>query len=493
MWEMEKRKFIVPVFVLILCVAGTVTMYAGNRTGSNAADGKVPAKNVRLQSKQTKTKIKLNKKKATIYVGKKLKLKVQGVKAKKVQWYTSNKKIATVKKGTVKAKKKGSVTITAKVNGKKYKCKITVKKLKKPAVINKTTQMQALFDRLDEGENMLVSPLSLKYALSMAANGANNTARQGIESFLKTKTDTANSDLKKAMDMAEKDSMINISNSFWYRDTYTINSDYEKLLKKYYYADINKELFNSDTVHKINQWVYDKTDGMIDKIIDDVNEGDIAILINAILFEGKWTVPFKHEDTYKGNFTKADGKKVQTEMMKGSVWNYYENDKATGFEKTYGKNGEYSFIAILPKTKGNFKISDLKMDEFLVSGTNAYEVYIHLPKFEYRWESSLIKPLKQTSVKHIFNSAINPLNKMFLPTGQSIYVSDIMQSCKVIMEEDGTKAAAVTATVVKATSVPNKNYKTKTVKLNRPFAYIIKNNQTDEIMFMGKVIDPTQK
>lgn len=489
-----KKKFIVPVLVLMLCIAAAMPMYADNNTGSSAADGKVPAKNIRLQSKKTKTKIKLNKKKANVYVGKKLKLKVKGVKAKKVKWYTSNKKIATVKKGVVKAKKKGRVTITAKVNGKKYKCKITVKKfVKKPQVKNKTTKMQTLFDRLDKGKNMVVSPLSLKYALSMAANGANDTARQGIESFLDTKTDTANSDLKKTMDMAENDSMLTISNSFWYRDIYTINSDYEKRLKEYYNADINKEIFDSSTVKKINQWVYDKTDGMIDKIVDEITRDDIAFVMNAILFEGKWTVPFEHEDTSKETFTKADGTKVKADMMKGTVRRYYENTKATGFEKTYGKNGEYSFIAILPKAKGNFKISDLNIDEFLVSGTNAYEVYIHLPKFEYCWESSLTDSLEQTSVKHIFNPLINPLDKMFLPTGENIYVGDIMQSCKVIMDEDGTKAAAVTSTLVKATSVPIKNYKTKTVKLNRPFAYIIKNNKTDEIMFMGKVMDPTQK
>lgn len=74
-----------------------------------------------------------------------------------------------------------------------------------------------------------------------------------------------------------------------------------------------------------------------------------------------------------------------------------------------------------------------------------------------------------------------------------MYVSDILQSCKVIMDEDGTKAAAVTITTVKATCAPGGKIKVKTVNLNRPFAYVIKNNKTNEIMFMGKVSDPTQE
>ncbi len=96
----------------------------------------LPATGVSAASK----KVKLNKTKATIYVGKTVKLKVKNTK-KKVKWSTSNKKVATVtKKGKVKGKKAGKATITAKVGKKKYKCKIKVKAKKKPQITKKTTQ-----------------------------------------------------------------------------------------------------------------------------------------------------------------------------------------------------------------------------------------------------------------------------------------------------------------------------------------------------------------
>lgn len=489
----KMKKVLVTIMTLALIAASLCIMPAN---AENNLNNKITG--IRINAPKSKAKIRINKKKATMYVGKKLKLKIKGIKAKKVKWSSSNKKVATVKKGIVKAKKKGRVIITAKVKGKKYKCKISVKKKKNTSYITlpalKGTQIgQSMLDSLYDGKNIIVSPLSLKYALAMAANGADTTARKGIERYLDTSVKELNNDLKRQMDVAKKDSMLHIANSFWYRDSLTIEPQYEKMLKNCYYADINKEKFNAELVPKINQWVCDNTDGMIKKIIEEIGRDEYAYLINALLFKGKWTEPFKHELTSPEVFTKADNKKVRVDMMEDTVWDYYENKYATGFEKTYGKNEEYSFVAVLPKKKGDFKLSQLNLNDFLKRKTNKYKVYIYLPKFEYSWKDSLSEPLQKTDVKYIFDAQINPLKNMFCKTNASIYVSDILQSCKIIMDEDGTKAAAVTITTVKATSALGGKTKVKTVNLNRPFAYVIKNNKTNEIMFMGKVLDPTQK
>lgn len=490
----NKMKKVLATIMTLALIAGSLYIMPAN--AENSLNKKITG--IRLNSAKTKVNIKINKKKATMYVGKKLKLKIKGVKAKKVKWSSSNKKVATVKKGIVKAKKKGKVTITAKVKGKKFKCKISVKKKKNTNHITlpalKGTQIgQNLLDSLYDGKNIIVSPLSLKYALAMAANGANTTAREGIEKYLDTSVKELNNDLKRQMDVAKKDSMFHIANSFWYRDSLVIEPEYEKKLKNCYDADINKEIFNAELVPKINQWVYDNTDGMIKKIIEEIGKDEYAYLINALLFKGKWTEPFKHELTSPEVFTKSDNKKVRVDMMEDTVWDYYENEYATGFEKTYGKNEEYSFVAILPKKKGEFKLSQLNLNDFLKKKTNIYKVFIYLPKFEYSWKDSLSEPLQKTDVKYIFDAHINPLKNMFCKANVGMYVSDILQSCKVIMDEDGTKAAAVTITTVKATCAPGGKIKVKTVNLNRPFAYVIKNNKTNEIMFMGKVSDPTQE
>lgn len=178
--------------------------------------------------------------------------------------------------------------------------------------------------------------------------------------------------------------------------------------------------------------------------------------------------------------------------MNDTVRTYFENEHAVGFEKTYGENKEYSFIAILPKKKSNFKISDLEVDKLLTTETNKYDVNIYIPKFTYNWDDELTKVLSNTKIKSLFDYKKNPLGNLFINFDERIYVDTINQSCKIIMDEEGTKAAAVTTIMAHATTALTEPRERKTVKLNRPFAYIIRDNNTKEVMFMGKAINITQ-
>ena len=155
------KKVVVTIMTLALIAASLCIMPAN---AENNLNNKITG--IRVNAPKSKAKIRINKKKVTMYVGKKLKLKIKGIKAKKVKWSSSNKKVATVKKGIVKAKKKGRVIITAKVKGKKYKCKINVKKKKNTSYITlpalKGTKIgQSMLDSLYDGKNIIVRPLSL--------------------------------------------------------------------------------------------------------------------------------------------------------------------------------------------------------------------------------------------------------------------------------------------------------------------------------------------
>ncbi|MFQ9515847.1 MAG: serpin family protein [Eubacterium sp.] len=470
------------ILILTLCAAYIPPMGNAEVLASSTQQSKGAA--------SKKKKISLNKKKATIRAHQTIMLKLKNAKKKKVKWSSSNKKVATVsKKGKVRALKKGKVTITAKYKGKKYKCKIKVKKAVKSVNGSTLLQSEYLLDKLYNKKNIIISAASLNMALGMVANGAVSNAKKDLEKYLGKPLDEYNQYSLKLMNRAAKDSMLTLANGVWYRDDYNIKPFFNDAVKKYYNAEVKKAPLDNSTVQEINQWASNNTEGMIQEIIKEIPEETAVVLTNALLFKGEWTVPFEANYTRKENFTKFDGKKVKVDMMHTDEYAYYENDYAVGFEKTYGKKEKYSFIAILPKIEGEFKLSNLELESFLKSKTGKYKVNISMPKFTYDWEDNgaLTAVLKTSGIQSIFDWTANPLGNM-LQTSESVYATDISQACKIIVDEKGTKAAAVTSVSCKATSyIPEPS---KTVSLDRPFGYIIMDNTTKDVLFMGKVVTP---
>lgn len=466
---------------------------------------------IRIENKIYKTnfkekykKIHLNKKSANLFVGSTVKLKLNGAKAKKVTWKSANKKIAVVsKKGIVRAKKEGKTTITATYNGKKYKCKVTVKK-KEPQLsadqMNGSDILQSAYmlDRFNSNKNTIYSPLSLNITLGMVANGASDSVRQDLENYIGKNTNDYNKEIQNLMESSKNDEMLHLANGVWYKDVYAINSDFNDVLKNYYAASIKASPFDSTTVNDINHWADDNSDGMIKEMIKELDPYASVVLGNVLLFNGKWTSPFENYDIKKRAFTKTDGTTVNVDLMSARESIYYENAYATGFEKTYGENKEYSFIGILPKKTGKFTLSGLDIEGLLQTKTDRYKVDIQLPKFTYSLNTAELKPdlteiLKGTSINSMFMASKNPIcNMLIMPPNNSAYVSDVVQSCKIVVDAEGTKAAAVTVVIVKETSsIVTAPELTKKVILDRPFAYIIKDNHTGSVLFMGKVLDPS--
>ena len=486
-----------PRLMVVLCVIciSLPTGVTANSPVNMWAEQRIDAlKSPKLKSK--KKKICLSKKKVTLKVGQKKKLKLKNAKTKKVKWSSSNKKVASVTKaGKVKGLKKGKAIITAKYKKKKYKCRITVKKASDvlPKSIDGSTLLQSVFllDSLYKNENIIVSPVSLNLALGMAANGATDEAKTALEKYLGKNVSEYNQYASLFMEKAKSDEMITLANGVWYKDGYCIKPNFSNQITQYYDAELKRAPFDQSTIDQINQWASDHTKKMIPKVINEIPRDSVAILANALLFEGKWTNAFKGEDTYKRTFTKINGTKEDVDMMSATENIYYENDYAVGFEKTYGNDARYSFIAVLPKKKGEFKLSSLNLSEFLKTKTTKYHVQIVMPKFSYSWDDELTNTLKNTNVKIIFDESKNPLGNL-VESPYPVYASDVFQACKITVDEEGTKAAAVTTLIVKTTSaIVNSN--SKEVVLDRPFGYIIMDNKTNEVLFMGKVIEPGDK
>ena len=215
-----------------------------------------------------------------------------------------------------------------------------------------------LFKRMNkssEGENVLISPLSIQLALAMTANGAKGQTLAEMESLLGGDMDIneLNAFLKSYTDSLHSGEKykLNIANSIWFRDEadrLNVNQSFLQTNADFYGAQIYKADFNdAKTVDDINNWVKLQTDGMIEKIIDRISNATVMYLINALCFDAEWQKQYDLTDIYKGDFKNINSDYKRVDMMRSEENRYIETDNAKGFLKYYAGK-KYAFVALLP-------------------------------------------------------------------------------------------------------------------------------------------------
>lgn len=348
---------------------------------------------------------------------------------------------------------------------------------------------------IKDNENSLISPLSVILALSMTTNGAaNQTLEQMREALAKDiSLDDLNAYLYTYVKNLpnEKDSKLNIANSIWFRDDASRLSVEEDFLQKnadYYNASAYKSAFDNQTLLDINNWVKAKTDGLIDKILDEIRDDAVMYLINALVFDAKWEKIYSKEFVKKGDFTAFDGTKKSVDMMDSEEKLYLEDEKATGFIKPY-KNNKYSFVALLPNQgiSINDYIDSLTGESFykIINEPKNNLVSASLPKFSYEYKITMNEPLKGLGMTDAFSASVADFSKLGKSTIGNLYIGEVIHKTFISVGELGTKAGAVTKVEIRDTSQPEYKY----VILNRPFVYAIIDNATTLPIFIGTVID----
>ena len=350
------------------------------------------------------------------------------------------------------------------------------------------------------GENVMLSGLSLNFALAMLANGADNEALTALEDFLGRDVQTLNSCYSDFMNREKSGSKnkLTISNSFWTDEAFPgeVREEYMQLLKDTYRAQVNEIPMNEKGIRKINQWAAKATDGLVKEALrlQDLTPDTSSIIINAILLDGKWESPFLADRTRDEEFTLADGSPIIVQGMHSQEYFYYENQYATGFRKDYDE-GEYYMIAVLPKKEGDFVLADLDLEGLIKSGKSTSDLHaelnIMLPKTDFEVKYDLSEMLKCAGLEQIFNDRYHNFPGIFESEDVDFcsYVSSVLQNDRLIIDEDGTKAAAVTSIMVdRCTSALTE--KLLQVYLNRPFAVLLMDAETEEPLFIAKIMKP---
>lgn len=347
-----------------------------------------------------------------------------------------------------------------------------------------------------EDPNVLISPLSIQLALAMTANGAKGDTKTEMETLLggEISLEELNEYLYTYVNNlpSEEDYKLEIANSIWFRDEenrLTVEESFLQTNADYYGAQAYKSAFDDQTVEDINNWVDQHTDGMIDEIIDVIPYEAVMYLINALVFDAEWQNVYNAEDIHDGTFTSLSGEERTVSMMHSEEYTYLDDGDATGFIKSY-KDGRYCFVALLPNEDVDIYeyIRGLTGEELLntLNNRQSSSVLVTMPKFSYEYELEMKGVLKALGMPTAFDRDTADFSALGQSTQGNLYITSVLHKTFISVDELGTKAGAVTMVEMSDECAPL--YELKVV-LDRPFVYMIIDNETNLPIFMGTVTD----
>lgn len=347
----------------------------------------------------------------------------------------------------------------------------------------------------DDGKNVFVSPLSMSLALSMLYNGAETQTREelknglGFTGLTDEQINVANRDLIKALMKADPKVAMEIANSIWYRNTFSVEPSFLAVNKDYLNAEVRSANFDAATVGLINSWVSTKTHDKIKTIVDRIDPATVMYLINAIYFKGIWQYKFDSQKTQKMDFSLYNGAKKQTDfMVQEGSFEYLQNELLTAVNLPYG-DGSFSMMALVPNEGKTYKdilaaMNDQNWSTWNNSLQKVEKVKIYLPKFKFSYKRSLNDDLKALGMSAMFTDEadLTRINR-----NGNLVVSEVLHKSFVEVNEEGTEAAAVTSVEIKLTSV---GPEIPMFMANKPFVFIIREKDTNSLLFMGVMNEP---
>ncbi|RCK74489.1 MAG: Serine protease inhibitor (serpin family) [Ignavibacteriae bacterium] len=357
-----------------------------------------------------------------------------------------------------------------------------------------------LFKRInerDKDKNIFISPLSVSFAIGMVLNGAGSQTYDSIKKTLFV-TDLSQTEInqsyKSLTDLllgVDPKVKFKIANAIFYRNNITIKNNFFDENKKYFNALIEGLDFATPaSVNKINKWANENTEGKIPIIVERISENEIMFLLNAVYFKADWKLPFDKSMTRDDWFKKSIKDSVACKMMTQEInAGYFENDNFQVIELPYS-NGAYSMGIILPKIGQNIDqiIKNLSEESLkqCFDQMEAREVKLFLPKFQIKYKIDLSPVLKSLGMSIAFDPENADFTKIY-EGPERAYITNVAHSTFVEVNEEGTEAAAVTSITIGITSIRDRIV----VRCDRPFLFMIKEKNTNSIVFIGKLVYPS--
>lgn len=343
------------------------------------------------------------------------------------------------------------------------------------------------------GENVLISPLSVLYALSMTANGADGETLAQMETVLGLPSETLNTWMYTYLRQFSKDDGLYLANAIWVKDdpALTVQTDFLQTNADYYDTDVYKAPFNRATCQDMNHWVEINTNGMIQDALDEISNEAVMYLLNTQAFDAKWEEKYKQEQLDDGTFTTESGEKQNVQMMWSQEWWYLEDDYATGFIKPY-KGYKFAFVALLPNEGVTMEayVDSLSAQQLLQMLSQPQEITVNvgIPAFEAAYEAPMKEALCEMGVSNAFDMVAADFSRMATHNEGNIYIERLLHKTCISVTAEGTKAATETTVEMDAPSAPPPGLE-EYVILDRPFLYMIMDCENQIPIFMGVTME----
>ena len=350
-----------------------------------------------------------------------------------------------------------------------------------------------------EDGNIFFSPASMFVAFSALYEGARgNTADQmqhafGFEPDLQARYN-ATAHLMSSVNRDDPNATLGMANALWPAVWFSPYDSYVDAVRGVYLADVESVDFTDDSdgggVKRINAWASENTNERITKVLkqDDVDADTALVITNAIYFKGAWKTPFPEADTYEGDFWRAPSESVRTDFMHERAPFQHASLDGIKIIKMPYEGDRLSMLVILPNGVGldilDGAVSIEQIDRWRQSLLWG-DVIVKMPKFVMETSYNLPAYLKGLGMTDAFSSSLADLSGIASTQGGNLYVSDAYHNAYVGVNETGTEAAAVTVIMDSVVSEAAR------FTANSPFIFIIQDDESGAILFMGRLSDPT--
>lgn len=342
-----------------------------------------------------------------------------------------------------------------------------------------------------EHSNWMISPFSASAALGMMANGAKENTLEEIKNTL----GFSNFDInglneyyrKLTTELLELDNtaQLNFANAIWIKEGLPIYDSFVNVNRKMYDAEVrNLDFSSQEAPNIINDWCADKTNGNITEVYSSSPSGTLVSLMNALYFKGVWKYQFKKSNTKEEVFTNADGSSVKVPMMnQEQYFNYTCNDDFHIAEFPYG-NAAFSMVVFLPAEGRELedvidKLTYENWENWYAQRSHG-KLKIKLPRFEVDYRKNLTEDMKTLGLNDAFDGSHADFSAL---SSNELFFNTMEQFTCIKVNEEGTEASAIT----KIEGDTSNGLSSKSFHVVRPFAFLIKEQSTGTILFMGKV------
>ncbi|MHC4060098.1 MAG: serpin family protein [Planctomycetota bacterium] len=366
-----------------------------------------------------------------------------------------------------------------------------------------------LYAKLREEEgNLFFSPYSISAALTMAYAGARGETAVQMADVLALPKDEANQSWRQERVHSVFGAVIRdlnrrggegryeltVANALWGQEGYWFLNEFLELIEAHYDGQLHEVDFIgvAETARRtINTWVEKETRDKIKNLIPPgaLNSLMRLVLTNAIYFKGNWARQFEKDKTIEAPFTLTSGKKVNAPMMNQTEnFGYMEADDFQALEMPYVDN-ELSMIILLPKKFDGLdefekKIKPRNLSDWLTK-LRSRKVIVSFPKFKMTSQFGLAGVLRSMGMRDAFSQQADFSG---MNGSKDLYISAVIHKAYVDVNEEGTEAAAATGVVVGVTAIPAPQ---PVFRADHPFLFLIRDNHTGSILFIGRVMAPT--